>query len=114
MLHSLIDYLLHINDEIDFILSVTKNKTKEAIESDKLIKRAIVRSLEIIGEATKHVDFAYRNKYPQVDWKGMAGTRDKLIHDYMDIDYDIVFDIIVNELPQLEIEIKRIIQIESQ
>ena len=114
MLHSLVDYLLHIKDEIDFILSTAKNKTKEDIESDKILKRAIVRSLEIIGEATKHIDFAFRNKYPQIDWKGMAGTRDKLIHDYLDIDYDIVFDIIANELPDLEIEIKRIIQIESQ
>lgn len=66
MSNSLIDYLLHISDEIDFILSVTKNKTKKNIESSDLLKRAIVRSLEIIGEATKHIDFEFRNKYPQM------------------------------------------------
>lgn len=114
MSHSLVEYLLHINDEIDFILSATEGKNKENIESSDLLKRAIVRSLEIIGEATKHIDFSFRDKYPQIDWKGMAGTRDKLIHDYMDVDYDIVFDIIENELPELKVEIKRIVQIERE
>lgn len=112
MLHSMLNYLFHIRDEIDFILSISQNRNKEQIEGDETVKRAIVRSLEIIGEATKHIDKEFRAKYPNVDWRAMAGTRDKLIHNYMDIDYDIVYDIIINELPDLQVAINKIIEIE--
>jgi uncharacterized protein with HEPN domain len=75
--------------------------------------KALVRSLEIIGEASKKVKDTLKSKYPQTDWKAMAGMRDKLIHDYFGIDYEIVFDAITREIPELYQEIIRIIKIES-
>jgi uncharacterized protein with HEPN domain len=113
MLLSPLDSLYHIRDESEFILSATNSKSKKEITTDPVLQRAILRSPEVIGEATKHLDFSFRNKYPQVDWKGMAGTRDKLIHDYIEVDYDLVYDIVINEIPSLQHEINRIIIIEE-
>jgi uncharacterized protein with HEPN domain len=62
---------------------------------------ALVRSLEIIGEVAKKIDEEFKLDYPHIEWKKMAGTRDKLIHHYFGIDYDIVFDIVENKIPDL-------------
>jgi len=70
---------------------------------------ALVRSLEIIGEASKKVDPEFKSNYPHVEWKKMAGTRDKMIHDYFGIDYDLVWDIIENKIPDLDHFIREII-----
>jgi uncharacterized protein with HEPN domain len=59
---------------------------------DETLKRAFVRSLEIIGEAVKKVPEDFRAKYSQVEWRKMAGTRDRLIHDYLGVDYELVWD----------------------
>lgn len=114
MLLSQVDFLKHIRDEAEFICESMSEKTFEEFENDEILQRAIFRSLEIIGEATKHLDFSFRVKYPAVDWKGMAGTRDKLIHQYMDLDKDLVFNICQADIPILQIAIQRIISIEEQ
>lgn len=102
MLLSNLEILKHIRDEIDFILNSVESKTKDNIIDDGLLSRAIIRSLEIIGEATKKLDDEFKSRYPHIEWKKMAGTRDKLIHDYFGVDYDIVWDIIENKLPDLQ------------
>lgn len=101
MSHSNNELLKHILDEILFVLSSTKAKTKEEVVDNEILKRAIIRSLEIIGEATKKIDPDFKLLHPHIDWRGMAGTRDKLIHDYFGVNYSIVWDIIENELPSL-------------
>jgi uncharacterized protein with HEPN domain len=72
-----------------------------------------VHSLEIIGEATKNVSMELRQQYSHVDWRAMVGMRDRLIHGYFGIDYDIVWDVVVNKVPALQQEIQQIIQNES-
>jgi uncharacterized protein with HEPN domain len=64
--------------------------------------RAVVRSIEIIGEASKKIDEEFKATHTHIEWKKMAGARDKLIHDYFGIDYDIVWDIIQNKIPDLD------------
>jgi uncharacterized protein with HEPN domain len=81
---------------------------------DETLKRAFVRSLEIIGEATKKVSAEVKQKYSHIDWRAMAGMRDRLIHDYFGIDYDIVWDVVINKVPMLQQEIQQIIQKESR
>jgi uncharacterized protein with HEPN domain len=73
-----IEYLKHILDECRFIISVTTNITKNDLLEDETLKRAIVRSLEIIGEATKHVPADFKYQWKNISWKNMAGMRDLL------------------------------------
>ncbi len=77
---------------------------------DEVLKRAFVRSLEIIGEATKKLPDDVREKHDKIDRRAIAGTRDKLIHDYLGIDYDIIWDIVTNEIPNLRTHIKEMIK----
>lgn len=107
------EFLRHIFDECEFILKAAKNKTEEEIIADDMLSRALIRSLEIIGEAVKNIEEDFKLKYPQIDWKEMAGMRDKLIHGYFGIDYEIVYSTITQDIPDLCHEIKRIIEIEG-
>ena len=97
-----VEYLKHIRDECLFLLSVISTGiTKEVFLNDETLKRAAVRSLEIIGEATKKIPADFKIKWNNVKWKEMAGMRDRLIHDYMGVNYSIVWDVIINKIPDL-------------
>jgi uncharacterized protein with HEPN domain len=69
--------------------------------ADETLKRAFVRSIEIIGEATKHVPDDFRARHPQLEWRAMAGMRDRLIHGYFGVDYELVWDVVVHKVPIL-------------
>lgn len=106
-----VEYLKHIQDEILFILSATeKVSDKEEFLKNETLKRAIVRSLEIIGEATKKVPADFKLKWDKVKWREMAGMRDRLIHDYMGVNYSIVWDVIRNKIPELHKQIKNVLK----
>jgi uncharacterized protein with HEPN domain len=108
-----VEYLKHIRDESLYILSITgKGITKEEFLKDETLKRAVTRSLEIIGEATKKIPADFKIKWNNVKWKEMAGMRDRLIHDYMGVNYSIVWDVIINKIPELSEQI--VIVIESE
>jgi len=105
-----IEYLKHIHDECAYILSVIeKDMTKDDFLKDETLKRAIVRSLEIIGEATKQIPIDFKIKWDSINWKNMAGMRDRLIHDYMGINYSIVWDVAKNKIPELYSQIIRVL-----
>ena len=106
-----IEYLKHIRDECLYILSVTETDfTKDNLIQDETIKRAIVRSLEIIDEATKKIPADFKIKWDSINWKNMAGMRDRLIHDYIGINYSIVWDVIKNKIPELYTQIQEVIE----
>jgi uncharacterized protein with HEPN domain len=106
-----VEYLKHIRDESLYILSVTRaDITKEEFLNDETLKRAVVRSLEIIGEATKKIPADFKIKWNSVKWKEMAGMRDRLIHDYMGVNYSIVWDVIKNKIPELSKQIVSVIE----
>jgi len=111
MYKNYIELLRHILDECYFISSTISNDlSKEAFLEDEVLKRAIVRSLEIIGEATKKIPSDVKYKWKEIEWKSMAGMRDKLIHDYFGINYSIVWDVIKNKIPDLTKQIELVIQ----
>ena len=110
---SSLEYLRHVLDEATYLIDQTETLTKEEFMRNETLKRAFVRSLEIIGEATKKVSVELRQKHGHIDWRGMAGMRDRLVHDYFGIDYDIVWDAVINKVPLLHREIRQIIRDES-
>ena len=99
----------HILDETNFILEHTKNITKEKVIQDAVLSRAIIRSLEIIGEASRKIDHVFKTAHPEIEWRKMSGTRDKLIHDYFGVDFDIVWEIIQEKLPVLKEQLVKIL-----
>lgn len=109
MYPSQLEFLHHILDECSFILTSTKGKTADEVLNDNILSRAIVRSLEIIGEATKRLSPDFKLQHPQVEWKKMAATRDIMIHNYFGVDYDIVWNIITEKLPDMEHYLKEMI-----
>lgn len=71
---------------------------------------AIVRNLEIIGEAVKNISADFKKKHKEVEWKNIAGFRDKMIHHYFGINWEIVWDVIKNKLPKLESQVEKILK----
>lgn len=106
-----IEYLKHIQDESIYLLSLMeKGLTREQFLDDDTLKRAVVRSLEIIGEATKKIPADFKVSWRTVRWKDMAGMRDRLIHDYMGVNYSIVWDVLKNKIPELHKQILEVLE----
>ncbi len=104
------DYLRHMLVEADYLIAQQAGLTFERFSVDDTIRRAFVRSLEIIGEAAKNVPDAFRALHPTVEWRAMAGMRDRLIHDYFGVDYDLVWDVVRNRMPELRKQIASILE----
>ena len=96
-----LDYLDDILDAIDKAEILLADVTYDQFSSDFKIHYAVVRALEIIGEATKRLPSALRDKYPAIPWKGMAGMRDRIIHGYDMVDYEIVWNTVKQGIPQI-------------
>ena len=105
-----LEYVQHILDETDYLMSETQRLSHHQFIQDETLKRAFVRSIEIIGEAAKKVPDTLRQKYSSVEWRALAGMRDRLIHGYFGIDYDIVWDVVINKIPQLQKEVEEILR----
>jgi uncharacterized protein with HEPN domain len=99
-------YLRHILDEIEYLESLRPSLRYEDLTHDKTTGHAVTRALEIIGEAAKNVPDPLKKAHPEIPWKFMAGIRDKVIHGYFAINYEIVWDVIQHKLPKLEPEIR--------
>lgn len=87
-------FINHILEEIEFLKKISMDLEIEDLMDDEILKRAIPRSLEIIGEAAKSISDNLKNKHPEIEWRKITGLRDKLIHAYFGIDWDIVWDVL--------------------
>lgn len=105
-----VELLRDIQREADFLTREAGRITPEEFLHDEIRKRAFVRSIEIIGEAAKKVPEDARRECPQLEWKKMAGMRDRLIHDYGGVDYQIVWDVAANKAPELAEQLGDIIE----
>jgi|SRR3990172_11625817 len=103
------EYLRHILKETDYLTSESKSLSLDDLLKDETKMRAFARSLEIIGEAAKKVSDDFRKSHPETDWKSMAGMRDRLIHWYFGVDWEIVWDVVINEIPKLKEQVKKLI-----
>jgi len=102
-------YLEHILEECNFLIEKSKNLNYEKFIKDPVIMKAFVRSLEIIGEAIKKIPGNFKKKYKSIPWKEIAGMRDKLIHEYFGVNYKIVWETVIKEIPKLKKNIEEIL-----
>lgn len=103
------DYLIDILTSIKDVELFVEGMTYEDFLKNKMACNAIIRSLEIIGEATKNLPKSVRDKDPSIPWKRMAGMRDKIIHEYFGVKYETVWKTAKNILPELKEKISRLI-----
>jgi uncharacterized protein with HEPN domain len=103
------DFLSDILEAIRRIELYLSDSSYEIFLKDIKTEDAIVRNLEIIGEAAKKLSEELRNDYPQLPWKKMAGLRDRLIHHYFGVNYDVVWAVAKKELPKIKPEIEKIV-----
>jgi uncharacterized protein with HEPN domain len=102
-------YLHHILDPIESIEEYTKGMSENEFLSDSMAHDAVVRQIEIIGEAARNVSDQFQNKYPKLPWAKMIGIRNKIIHEYFNVNFAIVWDTIKDDLPLLKKSIKKIL-----
>jgi len=102
-------YLDDILEAIDKIERYTEGLNFEQFRKDDKTGDAVVRNFSVIGEAVKNIPPGVRKKYPDIPWKIIAGMRDKLVHEYFGIRYDVVWETIELRLPSLRVAIKQIL-----
>lgn len=103
-------YFGHILESIDCINQYIENCSRQDFLDSRQKKDAVIRRLEIIGEAVKNIPQNIRDHYPNIPWKKISNTRNKLIHEYFGVDYDLTWGIILRELPKLKKQIERILK----
>ncbi len=103
-------FLEYIVESIEIIEGYCLGVDEKKFMSDQKLQDAVVRRIEIIGEAAKNVPDDFRGAYPEVPWKKMSGTRDKITHHYFGIDLELTFRIVQEELPKLKKQIKEILK----
>ncbi|MCK5333136.1 MAG: DUF86 domain-containing protein [Candidatus Aenigmarchaeota archaeon] len=99
-----------IEESINNIQNFTQNMTLKKFLEDTLVQDAVLRRLEVIGEATKNIPTEFKDKYPDVPWKKMAGLRDVLTHFYFGINFERVWLVVKDDLPDLKKKIKKILE----
>ena len=108
------DFLGDIQEAMELIGFYTKGLTYQKFLQDRKTRDAVVRNFEVIGEASKNISATFKAEYPDLPWKELAGLRDKLIHFYFGIDYEIVWNIARKELPKLQKQIREIVKLENE
>lgn len=104
-------FLQDIKNSLNKIFNYTDCIEFDQFVSSDITKDAVERNFEIIGEAVKNLSEDFRNKYPDIPFRQIAGMRDKLIHDYFGVDYEIVWRTIKDKLPEFERKINELIEI---
>ncbi len=102
------DYIDDIQDSIKQIEKYIQGYTFEQFVADRKTQDAVVRNLEIMGEAAKHISIGLRKRHSEIPWKSLAGVRDRIVHDYFGINYEMIWQIVTKELPGLDANLKNV------
>mgnify|MGYP001194033290 CR=1 FL=1 len=106
-------YVGHMLDKAQQALSLVHGKNRQDYECDTVLRLALTHLIQVIGEAARRVSASFRERHSQIPWDAISGMRNKIVHDYMDVDEDIVWDSVVHELPLLISELERIVPAEN-
>lgn len=102
-------FVKHILDEIDFLIKIAGGISFEEFRNNDILTRASARSFQVIGEAAKNLSPDFRSKHTNVDWKNIAGMRDRIVHYYFGVKWIVVWDMTKNTLPQLKKDLESIL-----
>ena len=103
-------YLRHISDAIKIIEEYVHGLSNDQFLSYRMAKDAVVREIEIIGEAANNISDEYQQSHPEVPWGKMIGIRNKIIHEYFSVNFSIVWDTVQDDLPILKESVKKLLQ----
>lgn len=106
-------YVGHMLDKANEALSLVSGKTRQDYDRDTALRLALTHLIQVIGEAARRVSSQIRERYPEIPWDAIAGMRSKIVHDYMNVDEDIVWDSVTQELQPLIEELKKVLPSES-
>jgi uncharacterized protein with HEPN domain len=110
------DEVIHLRHMLDFAqkaVRFNKGKSRSDLDSDEILAMATIHLIELIGEASRTVSEAFQEKYPEIPWQPITGTRNRLAHGYINIDLDIIWTIVAKDLPQLIKQLKHILKQEG-
>ncbi len=102
-------FVTHILESIKNIESFSQGLSKSKFANNRLKQSAIIREIEIIGEAVKNLPIEFTVRYPYIEWSKIAGARDKIIHHYFGLDLNVIWDILKYDLPELKVKIEKIL-----
>jgi uncharacterized protein with HEPN domain len=103
-------YLRHILDEITFLSRISHDRTLKDLMNDDYFAHAVRSAIEVIGEAARNVPDQIKSENPDIPWREMAALRNRIIHGYFRIDYSIVWNVIVQDLPDIEPKISALLK----
>jgi uncharacterized protein with HEPN domain len=107
-------YLGHMLDMCQKGLEISAGKTRRDYDQSVTLQFALVHVIQVIGEAADHISDEFKERYPQVSWFEIIGMRHRIVHDYMNVDEDVVWSVVENDLPSLLEILKKIIPLELQ
>ena len=110
MIREFKDYIHDINNEMKKIIDFTNEMSYNDFKKDEKTVYAVIRALEIIGEATKNIPDKIKTKYNNIPWRNISGMRDKVIHDYFGVNRKIIWETVKNDIPDLLEKIEKIIK----
>lgn len=93
--------LKHIRDAVMITIDFIKGRNRDDLDNDQMLSLALVRLIEIIGEAANNISLSCENNYPQIPWREMIGMRNRIVHAYFEVDLDVVWQVIIDDLPRL-------------
>jgi uncharacterized protein with HEPN domain len=103
----------HMLDFAGKVLDFTRERNREDLDSNEMMAMATIHLIELIGEASRPVSEAFKEKYPDIPWEAIAGTRNRLAHGYIDVDLDIIWAIVTGDLPDLVRQLEQLLDKEG-